>query len=286
MAAIRRRREQPPEPTFVFKGSVKKLGSATMKHVPAGRRTAVVRVDQVVEANPQLARLAGQEVTVQLSGRAKVGDQMIFYTIPLMFGDSVSVRAVKQERLTAAHAAMAAAAGDPVARKASRDLQDRFANADVVVSGRVKAVTLPPGNSERRSGAALSSASSASPGRPASEHDPKWRDAIVEVDAIHKGRPAKRSITVRFPESTDVRWYRAPKFRPGQQGFFMLQKGSSEPAPKGKRAVARARTMGAPAAPGPVYMALHPADFQPFTAADAMRMTMLAPAPKTAKRHA
>ena len=96
MAAIRRRREQPPEPTFVFKGSVKKLGSATMKHVSAGRRTAVVRVDQVVEANPQLARLAGQEVTVELSGRAKVGDQMIFYTIPLMFGDSVSVRAVKQ----------------------------------------------------------------------------------------------------------------------------------------------------------------------------------------------
>ena len=286
MAAIRRRREEPPNPTFVFTGSVKTLGSATMKQVSAGRRTAVVRVDQVVEANPQLARLAGQEVTVELRGRAKVGDQLIFHAIPLMFGDSVSVRAVKQERVTAAQAAMAAGAGDPVARKASRDLQDRFANADVVVLGRVKAVTLPAGDTKRRSGVATSAANSASAGRPASEHDPKWRDAIVEVDAIHKGRPATRTITVRFPESTDVRWYRAPKFRPGQQGFFMLRKGTTEAAPKGKGAVARARGSAAPAASGPLYMALHPEDFQPFTEADAVRMTMLAAGSKKAKPHA
>src|SRR5206468_3981696 len=160
--------------------------------------------------------------------------QLIFHTIPLMFGDSVSVRAVTQEPFTAAQAAMAASAGDPVARKASRDLQDRFANADVVVSGRVKAVTLPAGGTERRNGVATSAANSASAGRPVSEHDPKWRDAIVEVDAVHKGRLAQRTISVRFPESTDVRWYRAPKFRPGQQGFFMLQKGTIESAAKGR----------------------------------------------------
>ena len=90
---------------------------------------------------------------------------------------------------------------------------------------------------------------------------------------------------VRFPESTDVRWYRAPKFRPGQQGFFMLQKGTIESAPRRKGAVARARGSDAAVASGPVYMALHPADFQPFTEADAVRMTMLAAGAKKAKHH-
>src|SRR5205809_2058570 len=126
MPAARRAREAPPKPTFVFKGTVKKLNSATMKHVSADHRTAIVRVDEVVEANPALAKLAGQDVTVQLSGRAKVpvGRQLVFHTIPLMFGESVSVQSVKQEPLAAAAAAMAAGSGDPVARKASHDLQD------------------------------------------------------------------------------------------------------------------------------------------------------------------
>jgi hypothetical protein len=211
MAAARQGREEPPKPTFVFKGTVKKLNSATMKQVSADHRTAVVRVDEVVEANPELARLAGQDVTVQLSGRAKipVGRQLVFHTIPLMFGETVFVQAVKQEPVATAKAAMAAG-GDPVARKASHDLQDRFTEADVVVSGRVKAVTLPAEETDRRDGAATAAAKSTSAGRPVSEHDPKWRDAVVEVDAIHKGRHTTRTITVRFPESTDVRWYSAP----------------------------------------------------------------------------
>lgn len=288
MAAARQGREEPPKPTFVFKGTVKKLNSATMKQVSADHRTAVVRVDEVVEANPELARLAGQDVTVQLSGRAKipVGRQLVFHTIPLMFGETVFVQAVKQEPLAAAKAAMAAGGGDPVARKASHDLQDRFTEADVVVSGRVKAVTLPAEETDRRDGAATAAAKSTSAGRPVSEHDPKWRDAVVEVDAIHKGRHAKRTITVRFPDSTDVRWYAAPKFRPGQQGFFMLKKSTLKSAPKGKRAAARARGSASAPASGPVYTALHPGDFQPYNEADAMKMTMLATGSKKARRRA
>jgi hypothetical protein len=287
MAGVRRRREETPKPTFVFKGTVKKLNRTKMKHVSAGGRTAVVRVDEVVEANPALARLAGQDITVQLSGRAKVpvGDRLMFHTIPLMFGESVSVQAVEQEPLAATDAAIAAGSGDPPARKALHDLQDRFAEADVVVSGRVKAVTLPPDEVGRRGGVATSAAQSGTAGRPASEHDPKWRDAVVEVDAVHKGRHAPRTITVRFPESTDVRWYEAPKFSPGQQGFFMLQKAPSTTGPRGKRAAPGARGSAAAPASGPVYTALHPADFQPYSEAGAVTMKMLTDS-KKARPHA
>src|SRR5881227_2522124 len=86
-------------PAFVFKGTVKKVGSATMKDVPVGDRTAVVHVDQVLEASPPFAHYAGQDITVELAGKAKVaaGAQMIFHTHSWMFGDSVAVRSESQE---------------------------------------------------------------------------------------------------------------------------------------------------------------------------------------------
>jgi hypothetical protein len=247
MASARRGRKEPSKPTFVFKGTVRKINRATVQEVSAGLRTAVVHVDEVIEANSQLADLAGQDVTVQLSRRARVfaGHQWVFHTFLLMFGEGVSVRAVTQEPVAMSEGATAAGGSGAVARKARHDLQDRFAEADVVVSGRVKTVSLPDD------------------GRPVTEHDPKWRNAVVEVHAVHKGRHVTRTITVRFPDSTDVRWCRAPKFRSGQRGLFILKHGTPEPARRSKLAATRRRTLTTPPASGPVYTALNPADFQP-----------------------
>ena len=54
--------EPAPKATFVFKGAVRKLKTATMKHVPVDDRTAVVHVDQVLEAPPNLAKYAGKDM--------------------------------------------------------------------------------------------------------------------------------------------------------------------------------------------------------------------------------
>src|SRR5262249_26787932 len=239
MAGKRGRRQDPPRPTFVFKGTIRKLNPASTRRMRGRGRTAVTRVNEVIEASGDLARLAGQDITVQLSGRAKipVGRELIFHTIPVMYGDSVLVQSVKQEPATGVHTALGS---EPPVRRASRELQDRLAAADLVGSGRVTTVTLPPKETH------LSGVStSGSPGRPVSEHDPKWRDALVAVDAVHKGHLRGKTLVVRFPDSTDVRWYRAPKFHPGQEGFFVLQK-KRLGAPPGRKRARRAAT-GAPA---------------------------------------
>jgi hypothetical protein len=278
MAGDRGRRQDPPRPTFVFKGTIRKLNPASTKQLHARGRTAVTRVDQVIEASGDLARLAGQDITVQLSGRAKIpiGRELIFQTIPVMYGDSVLVQSVKQEPVTAAHAGVGS---EPNVRKASRELQDRLAAADLVVSGRVTTVSLPPKEAHRPADAATSG----SPERPITEHDPEWRDAVVTVAAVHKGHLQGRTLVVRFPGSTDVRWYRAPKFHPGQEGFFMLQIGRLGPARGRKRA--RVSTARAPLSAA-VYTALDPADFQPYSQAEAVKTEMLAAAPKRTKRSA
>jgi hypothetical protein len=247
------------KPTFIFKGTIKKLKCATMKDVPVNDRTAIVKVDQIIEAPPALLDYQGQDITVQISGRQKlkVGQEMIFHTTNFVFGDSIAVESLREDAAESEQLATPSAVPDPVERKR----REHFDAADVVVSGKVVSVRLLSETAEEAG--ANAAYSDQVPGGPVSEHDPDWREAIVEVKEIHKGNPEKQ-IVVRFPASTDVMWYAAPKFHPGQQGYFMLHKEEARTS-KTKRA---GKSVGKSAATARsetkvVYTALDPADFQP-----------------------
>jgi len=271
MPAKSRRPEQPGQPTFIFRGTVQKLKSATMKQVPVDDHTIVATVDQVLEAPANLAKLTGQQITVRLSGTAKVrvGQQLIFNTVSWIYGDSVAVQALSQKPVGGVRMASAGAAGDPVMRRAARQKRERFATADLVVSGKVLAVRLPPESQPKTRG--VRAAGLTQPVvKPVSEHDPKWREAVVEVGDVHKGTHRKKEVVVRFPASMDVMWYHAPKFHPGQQGYFMLHKTEVSTTPtKGKKAggksAARAASLTSKPTGQDAYVALDPIDFQPFS---------------------
>jgi hypothetical protein len=61
-------------------------------------------------------------------------------------------------------------------------------------------------------------------GSPVSEHDPKWKEAVISVQAIEKGEPGQKEVVVVFPGSDDIMWSRAPKFRKGDAGTWILHK--------------------------------------------------------------
>jgi hypothetical protein len=134
-----------PDARFVFKGTVQKLKAATMQEVQVDARTAVVRVDEVIQASEALSHYAGQDITVQLAGKKKFkkGQQAVFYTNGLLFGDSVAVQAIDQQDLGKLPAALAVAGDNPVKNLAAKDIQARFGSADVIVSGRVTSVRVP-----------------------------------------------------------------------------------------------------------------------------------------------
>ena len=256
MAASPRQTNEAQKPTLVFKGTIKKLKSSTMKEVPVSDRTAIVTIDQIIEAPPDLTGYSGQDITVELGGRQKVsvGQQMIFHTTSWMYGNSIAVRSLSEEALKSSHTAMLSAGDDPVERRAKRQEREHFDVADLVVSGKVVAVRLPgdsaPG--QKRAGAKA-------PG-PISEHDPKWREAVIQVDEVHKGAHKKKQVVVRFPASSDVMWHGAPKFHPGQEGYFLLHKAEAEESTaKG----AKKKRKGREAATAESYLALDPGDFQP-----------------------
>jgi hypothetical protein len=79
---------------------------------------------------------------------------------------------------------------------------------------------------------------------------------VVEVQQVHKGQLDKNQVVVRFPSSTDVRWYHAPKFHVGHEGVFSLRPDqlSGHVAPG---------IAAASFAPGASFTCLDAADFQP-----------------------
>ena len=254
-----RRLMEAQHPTFVFMGTVKKLKKATMSGVPVDERTAVVRVDQIVEAPPDLTGYLGQNITVQLAGRhnVRVEEQLVFHTVGWMFGDSVAVRSLREESAKSSRAAMLRPSDDPVKRRAQQHVRGRFDAADLVVSGRIIAVRLPKGPTSQghRVAAGIHG--------PITEHEPKWREAILQVDEVLKGAPPGRRLVVKFPASSDVIWYGAPQLHAGEEGFFMLHRTAADPSePSGaKPRKGKARTTGR--AEARAYRLLDAADVQP-----------------------
>lgn len=264
------------EAKFIFKGTVQKLDASVLAQIPRNEPTAIVHVDEILQAPPALAKTLGKQITVKLAKGTtpKVGEQVLFYANGWLFGDTVAVESVKQEKPTLAKTMLAERVSDPVRNLTDRELQNRVADADMVVEGEVSSVHLAQAES-------LTATRTANLARPLSEHDPKWREAVITVGAVHRGNPATKQVVVRFPSSTDVQWYRAPKFRPGDRGVWLLhspKKGAPAEGTIARRAGRSKSALTATAVPGaPVYTALSPMDFQP-----ANKLTTVAPVIRSA----
>jgi hypothetical protein len=272
-----RQRTESPQPTFVFRGTIKKLKSATMKDVPVTERTAIVTIDESIEAPPDLAGYVGQDITVELSGRQKVaiGQQMIFHATGWMFGESVAVRSLREEPLESGRRLAASTGTGAVDRHTEKKRLSHFADADLIVAGKVVAVRLPADS------AAAKKKDRASVNYPITEHDPNWREAIIQVDDVIKGAHPEAQVIVRFPASSDVMWHGTSKFEAGQQGYFLLHrnpaKGSKAKSSKKQRGVKAGRDIA------DYYLALDSADFQPFDEPGGIRTALQAKSGKRKK---
>jgi hypothetical protein len=253
---------------FIFQGKVIKTKAGNVKAVASKGQTIVVAIEHVVSAPEPLLAFSGRNVTVGLAPgeQVKQGQRAIFYTNGWVFGENLAVQSLGHEPVesatrTAKGSALRASA-TPVGRAIEHDaalaaahvkIRQRASEAPVVISGKVVAVGLPAPK-----GAPGAAAAASGPSEPEriSEHEPFWREAVVEVKQIHKGTLGKNQVVLRFPSSTDVRWYHSPKFEPGQEGVFSLRpdavSGHVDPG-----------VMAASLSAADSYTCLNAADFQP-----------------------
>jgi hypothetical protein len=202
--------------TFTFVGTVKELNAATMaEEVPVTQSTAVVTVDEVLQAPPMLANRAGTDITVLLSDPEQVqeGQQATFFTTGWVYGEDIAVQEVGhvERRVDDERAAELAALSPGTPENRTHRLQQRLADADVVVLGMVSEIKFPEGYDTHG---------------PVSEHAPRLREATIQIQEVYKGDlPAdQESIKAVFFASMDVRWYRTPILDVGQKGIFVLDK--------------------------------------------------------------
>lgn len=249
---------------FVFKGTVQKVKAANVSGIDRKDRAVIVRVDEVVQAPEELGDYTGQDVTVILAEgeKVKVDQRAVFYTNVTIFEENIGVESVGHRDIEGSALALGADFRDPAINLARQQMKERLETADVVVTGKVTSVRLPEDAGSAGPALAAAERAESAPRRPISEHEPHWREAVVDVANVEKGAHAKKQIVIRFPDSNDVRWYKAPKFRPGQKGVFILHK--TRPSRPASGAALAATLTDKEAETTEAYTALHPADFQPL----------------------
>jgi len=232
--------------TLSFTGTVQRLGAATVGDLPVDEHTAVVQVDQVLHAPPNLSRLAGMTVTVQLDPAAGVpaaGDRMALFTNPSVVGESLAVDEVGRIPIGEVDSVVAANAPGPGGAPlealqhvaADEELRAHAQLADAIVVGRVVRLD--------KAGATGFS-----------EHDPDWWKATLDVAHVERGQIGGDQVEVLYANSIDVRWRRSPKPRASQEGLWLLHAAQDN-------LVALAP-----------FQITDPEDYQPVTRLDALRV--------------
>ncbi len=184
-----------------------------------------------------MANYVGQTITVQLKPPLdlKAGDQAVFFTHGLHYGESLVVSEVGH--VSSGDSTMAAQVQSAALAAHRNELTQRLAQADLVISGTASEPT------------AFAGAQS----RPISEHDPDWGTSTITVDTVEKGAHSAPTKDILFPRSMDIAWYRSPKVKAGDRGVWILHNRD----PRGKAV--------------PALAVVHRLDFQPATELENVR---------------
>src|SRR4051794_28177766 len=122
-------------PQFIFTGTVQKLKASTVRHLPVTDQTAIVRINEIIQAPAALRHWAGQDITVTTAGRKRLakGQQATFYAHGVAFGESIAVHAEEFRPISkVGRAAAARASANPAQNLAEHRMAQRFDAADLV----------------------------------------------------------------------------------------------------------------------------------------------------------
>jgi hypothetical protein len=194
---------------IIFLGTVTAVGTTSFSGVPSSATTIVVTVSHVLKKPAAVSLKKGDRITVDvkdLTGLSE-GTEATFYTVAWILGSGVAVREV--ERVVSPISALTQeentfTQAQNIANK--QLLAQRLAGADVVIVGSVLGVR--PATSPTS--------------KIITEHDPEWREAVIQVRSVIKGTNAKE-VVVRFPASQDIAWANSPKLRTGEKRVFLLK---------------------------------------------------------------
>jgi len=229
---------------FIFRGKLERLHASNLKILAGTRNTSIVRVEEVLYAPSTLNDFTRQAITVQLlnTSSMKVGDQAIFFTNGWLYGESIAVTETGHVSARIGSDQMIKQIADVHRSMEDENLRARIARAAFVIVGKVTEINPLKLEKQKRVG---------------SEHDPDWWQARIELRSVEKGRLPGREVVILFPKSDDELWLDSPKFKPGDEGIWILKRDQQE--------------RGFPLVRVPGLTALDSRDFQPVSELDRIR---------------
>jgi hypothetical protein len=193
---------------FVFAGEIERTNASTVALVRPTKEIAVVRVREVLKAPADFGERKGERVTVRLGAPARKGQRAVFFTVGWVSGDGLAVQEIGRQPATDV-GTMRGQMDETEERDELAALRKRVGAAEAVIVGKV-AGTQPFGGKEEP---------------PSSEHDPRWRTAVVVVERTEKGRPKEgERLGLAYASSDDVMWFRAPKPVQGERAVFLAHR--------------------------------------------------------------
>jgi hypothetical protein len=140
-----------------------------------------------------------------------LGERRVFFTNPILFGETIGVREAGHIEVPDDVAALHELIIRTTLEMTEEELREHVARSAAIVQGRVVSV--------RR----VSDTTALT----ATEHDPDWWAAVIRVNRSLKGEH-EGEVEARYPHSHDIRWYHVPKLQEGQEGIFILHRDGRE----------------------------------------------------------
>lgn len=194
--------------SLVFRGKIVVLHTVTTDEEDVSD-TGVVSVLDVINAPASFRPISGSQVTVHFTdiSKVRVGEERIFFAEPYWIGESLGVREkgsiAKSNKLYYSKEISSFIA---LARSKQEDerLKGFMKTSALIITGKVLNTAVPEGYR-----------------RTATEHDPDWREAEVEIDGFLKGEVNGKTVRILFSSSRDVMFHASPKLKSGDEGIFI-----------------------------------------------------------------
>jgi hypothetical protein len=214
--------------SMIFTGTVVERGTSSVPDVQPSDRLVVVRLDRGLRIDPVLGDLHGKMITVAATAPESLspGQKAVFFTNSWVHGRGIAVREVEHVDINKEGDVAAALAQLP-----DLYLFERLQKAELIVDAEV---------------AHISEVEKRGPERKAA----LWAGAELRVHKVLRGQGRARTV-VYFPTADWPPWTKAPRFKEGQRGIFILH------APSRNATLSEARLEAGS------LVALDPADFQP-----------------------
>jgi hypothetical protein len=199
-----------PGSSFIFKGKVILLHTATTDEKDV-TNTGVVLVTEVIDAPEFLQNVSGQQVTVRFTeiNKVNVGEERMFFTEPYWIGETLGVTEIgsllKSDKLYESKEILTYIK-QAREKQADEQLGKILKDSRTVIAGKVLKISEPEGKVKT-----------------ATEHDPEWKEAEIQIDQTLKGKIESKTVKILFASGKDVMFFQAPKFKEGDEGIFIIQ---------------------------------------------------------------